>query len=58
MSIFELYEGEILYQEMISILDRKGFRLISLENGFSNPATGELLQVDGIFLNKNLSGNM
>ena len=58
MSIFELYEGEILYQEMISLLDAKGFKLISLENGFSNPNTGELLQVDGIFLNKALSENI
>ena len=55
MSIFELYEDEILYQEMIRILDEKGFKLISLENGFSNPKTGELLQVDGIFMNTSIT---
>ena len=58
MSIVELYENEALFMEMISYLNDKGFELISLENGFSNPKTGELLQVDGIFINKALSGNI
>jgi FkbM family methyltransferase len=49
MSITRLYEDEMLINEMMNyILDRK-FRLISLENGISDPETGELLQVDCIF---------
>jgi FkbM family methyltransferase len=50
MSIQELYKNELLYDEIISFLKSKGFNLSSLENGFYNNKTGELLQVDGIFL--------
>jgi len=52
MSIIQLYESEMLYMDMINHLDKKGFQLFSLENGFSDPTTGRLLQVDGIFVNK------
>lgn len=54
LSIEELYEGEMLYFEMIAYLRERGFKLISLENGFSNTQTGELLQADGVFLNTHL----
>jgi FkbM family methyltransferase len=50
MSIIQLYENEMLYIEMINYLDNKGFKLYSLENGFSDQTTGRLLQVDGIFV--------
>lgn len=49
MSIIELYKGEVLFLEMINLLKKEGFRLYSLENGFYNNDTGQLLQVDGIF---------
>lgn len=49
MSLLPLYSGSILYLEMIELLNNKGYKLYSLENGFSNPETGQLLQVDGIF---------
>lgn len=55
MSLVTLYENEPLYLDVIELLDKKGFELIALENGFSNSTTGVLLQVDGIFRNKNLS---
>lgn len=50
MSIVPLYENEMLYIEMINYLDKRGFQLFSLENGFSDRTTGQLLQVDGIFV--------
>ena len=53
MSILPLYENEMLYVDMINYLDKKGFQLFSLENGFSDQHTGQLLQVDGIFVQKN-----
>ncbi|HOY18040.1 MAG TPA: FkbM family methyltransferase [Haliscomenobacter sp.] len=53
MSILPLYENEMLYIDMINYLDKKGFQLFSLENGFSDENTGQLLQVDGIFVQKN-----
>lgn len=52
MSLVPLYENEILFLEMINHLSQKGFELYSLENGFSDKTTGQLLQVDGIFCKK------
>jgi len=52
MSLVPLYESEMLYMDMINYLDQKGFQLFSLENGFAEPTTGGLLQVDGIFINR------
>lgn len=49
MSIIELYKGEMLFSEMVNFLEKQGFKLYSLENGFYNNNTGQLLQVDGIF---------
>ena len=57
MSIVPLYENETLLPEMISYLNGKDFQLVSLENGFSDQVTGQLLQVDGIFLNKKFQTN-
>lgn len=54
MSIISLYNGEMLFSEMIELLKGKGFNLYSLENGFTEPKTGRLLQVDGIFFNTSI----
>ena len=52
MSLEPLYEGSILYKDMIHFLEMKGFELYSIENGFSDPHTGKLLQFDGVFFKK------
>lgn len=52
MSIVPLYKEEMLFSEMVMFLENKGFILHSLENGFSLPRTGQLLQVDGLFFSK------
>lgn len=49
MSLVPLYEGELLIVEMIRYLAERGFTLMSLEPGFANPNTGQLLQTDGLF---------
>lgn len=54
MSIIPLYKNEMIFTEMINYLDDKGYQLVSLEDGFSDRGTGQLLQVDGIFVKKNL----
>jgi FkbM family methyltransferase len=54
MSIFPLYENEKSFLEMINYIENKGFRLFSLESGYSDINTGELLQVYGIFVRKTL----
>ena len=52
MSLVHLYEKEILWEQMIGYLDNKDFSLYSIENGMFNPHTGQLLQIDGLFVNK------
>ena len=53
MSIVPLYKNEIPFMEMFNYIESKGFQLFSLENGSYNRKSGQLLQVDGIFVNKN-----
>jgi FkbM family methyltransferase len=50
MSLVSLYENETLYKDMIEYIEQRGYVLYSLENGFSNQTTGQLLQIDGIFV--------
>ena len=54
MSIIPLYENEKNHIELIKFLDEKGFVLFSIEPGFSNSISGQLLQYDGIFIKRDL----
>ena len=49
LSLVELYKGEILFREMLNYILDKGFTLHSLEPGFYDKKSGQLLQVDAIF---------
>jgi hypothetical protein len=49
MSLVPLYKDELLFADMCTLLGAKGYTLVSLEGVFSDPVTGHLLQVDGIF---------
>ena len=55
MSLVPLYQNEWLFHEVLEYLTQKGFQLYSLENGFFNKETGQLLQADGIFINTQIS---
>ena len=44
-----LYRGEWLFLEACAWMRDQGYALIAFENGFSDPKTGRLLQLDGIF---------
>lgn len=57
MSLIELYEGQILWQRVISRLESLGFLLFALQNAFVNLNNGQTLQVDGIFLKKTFEEN-
>lgn len=57
MSLTKLYENEVLFDDMIKYLKEKGFKLISLENGFYDKKSGQLFQVDGIFINEKLNNS-
>lgn len=49
LSLVELYKGETLITEMLNIINNLGFTIHSLEPGFYDKNTGQLLQVDGVF---------
>lgn len=49
LSLKPLYKGQFLFDDLYRILVMKGYSMISIERGFSNPNTGELLQVDALF---------
>jgi FkbM family methyltransferase len=55
MSLTRLYEDEMLIDEMMLFIKNLGFNLISFENGIYDFETGELLQVDGVFVNDKVS---
>lgn len=49
LSTVPLYEGQLLFLEMIKHLDSLGFRPVNFEPEFIEPETGYCLQVNGIF---------
>ncbi len=50
LACVSLYKGEKLFDEMKGFIESKGFYLSSLENGFVDPQSGRLLEVEAIFL--------
>ena len=49
MSLVPLYQGEPLFEELHRYLGARGYQMVGLEPGFTDPATGRLLQADGVF---------
>lgn len=49
LSLVPVYARGPLWTEIVDYLDVRGFALVSVENVFEDFATGEMLQVDGIF---------
>jgi FkbM family methyltransferase len=52
LSLVPLYAGQALWREIVDILDEQGFTLWALQKGFTDPKTGQTLQMDGIFISK------
>lgn len=50
LALVQLYADQTLFSEMISYINQLGFRLYGYENNFVDPITGEVLEVNGIFL--------
>lgn len=44
-----LYEGQALFLDIIEWLAQRGFSLWSVVPGFTDPRTGRMLQMDGVF---------
>jgi FkbM family methyltransferase len=49
LSLVRLYEGGALFHELEQMLRERGFLLMSVEPGISDPKSGQLLQMDGVF---------
>lgn len=49
MSFVQLYEGEMVFEEMHRFLIANGYCLVSIDEGFSDQKTGQLLQIDGLY---------
>lgn len=49
MSLIPLYEGELIFSDMHNLLSKEGYCLVSIETGFSDKSSGQLMQADGIF---------
>ena len=49
LSLIQLYEGQVLYSEIIQRLVGRGFDLWGVIPGFVDPVNGRLMQFDGIF---------
>ena len=52
MSLIPLYSTESSFEDLMKLLTDQNFKLIGFESGFTNNKTGELLQLDGIFIKK------
>lgn len=49
LSVIELYAGQELHRAVVDHLARQGFGLWNLIPGFADPASGRMLQYDGVF---------
>jgi len=52
LSLVLLYEGQILWKELIEKINKMGFELWQIEPGFSDFSSGKMLQIDAIFFRK------
>jgi FkbM family methyltransferase len=50
MSLVPLYDGQRLWRDLLERMEKEGFTLWAIQKGFTDPRTGQTLQVDGIFL--------
>jgi FkbM family methyltransferase len=56
LSFVPLYQGQLLFDELVGRLQNAGFTLYGLDAGFGDPRTGRMLQCDGLFVRSALVG--
>jgi hypothetical protein len=50
ISLVPLFGGALSLRETLDRVEGLGMHLVHVEPGFADPRTGELLQMDGVFL--------
>ena len=55
LSLVPLYEGQVLFDQMRTLLKQHGFQLFALFPGYVDERTGQTLQVDGLFIRSGVS---
>ena len=58
LSLVPLYHEQRLWRDIVDRLDQQGFMLWALQKGFTDPFTGQSLQMDGIFVRKTVLKNL
>ena len=53
-SLVSLYEGQKLWDEIYSRMEDEGFKIWAIQPGFCNKESGQTLQMDVIFIRKEL----
>jgi FkbM family methyltransferase len=56
LSLVPLYDGQALVEDVVAHLRAAGLRPICLTRGFTDPASHEVIQLDGIFLRDGSAG--
>jgi FkbM family methyltransferase len=56
LSLVPLYQGQALGHDVVALLAGFGFRAVAVEEGFTDPASGETLQLNVIFLRDTAAG--
>ena len=49
LSLVPLYTSQVLFEDMHAMMVARGYTLVAVEMGFSDPKSGQVLQADGIF---------
>jgi FkbM family methyltransferase len=58
LSLVPLYHKQRLWRDIVDRLDQQGFMLWALQKGFTDPSTGQSLQLEGIFVRKTEQKNL
>jgi len=54
MSLISMYKGEKLFVDFLSFFANNGFELFQVIPGLTDPQSGRMLQLDGIFIRKSI----
>jgi FkbM family methyltransferase len=52
MSLIELYRNEKTFLDIVTFMDKIGYRIATIEPGWNDPKTGYCMELDGIFVKK------